>query len=220
MGARCEGPCGLCRPRPGSTSQERSRSSRSDAPAHHSAHQNRRDPQEAHQRGRLPDLLPPRRAGPAPDGGSLDPGPLGHREPPAPGTGDTTYREDHHHIRTGAGPQTMATLRNNVISLIRLAHGAGAACASHLRQHTRHPTRATASSPPPTPANLADPLLRHQVDPQVLVNTVPAARTTAAPRRRARRTWGPPAGRPGTGARRPCPSCARHWPHSTGSTGR
>jgi predicted transposase YbfD/YdcC len=37
---------------------------------------------------------------------------------------DVTFAEDHSQIRTGAGPQMMATLRNLAISLVRLRHQA------------------------------------------------------------------------------------------------
>jgi len=37
---------------------------------------------------------------------------------------DVTFAEDHSQIRTGAGPQMMAMLRNLAISLLRLRHGA------------------------------------------------------------------------------------------------
>lgn len=37
---------------------------------------------------------------------------------------DVTFAEDHSQIRTGSGPQMMATLRNLAISLVRLRHGA------------------------------------------------------------------------------------------------
>jgi predicted transposase YbfD/YdcC len=37
---------------------------------------------------------------------------------------DVTFAEDHSQIRTGSGPQVMATLRNLAISLLRLRHRA------------------------------------------------------------------------------------------------
>jgi len=37
---------------------------------------------------------------------------------------DVTFAEDHSQIRTGAGPQMMALLRNLAISLVRLRHAA------------------------------------------------------------------------------------------------
>jgi predicted transposase YbfD/YdcC len=37
---------------------------------------------------------------------------------------DVTFAEDHSQIRSGSGPQMMATLRNLAISLVRLRHGA------------------------------------------------------------------------------------------------
>lgn len=36
---------------------------------------------------------------------------------------DVTFAEDHSQIRTGSGPQVMATLRNLAISLLRLRRG-------------------------------------------------------------------------------------------------
>lgn len=46
---------------------------------------------------------------------------------------DVTYREDHSQVRTGAAPHVMATLRNLVISLLRLAGWTNIAQA--LRHH-------------------------------------------------------------------------------------
>lgn len=52
---------------------------------------------------------------------------------------DVTFNEDHHQLRTGAGPQVMATLRNTAISLLRLA---GWNCiAAGLRHHHADATR-------------------------------------------------------------------------------
>jgi len=52
---------------------------------------------------------------------------------------DVTYAEDASQIRTGAGPQVMASLRNLAISLHRLAGTTNIAKA--LRHHARHPDR-------------------------------------------------------------------------------
>lgn len=52
---------------------------------------------------------------------------------------DVTYAEDLSQIRTGAGPQTMATLRNLAISLHRLAGATNIAAA--LRHHARYASR-------------------------------------------------------------------------------
>lgn len=52
---------------------------------------------------------------------------------------DVTYHEDHSQVRTGAGPQVMATLRNTAISLLRLAGHTNIAKA--LRHNARHPQR-------------------------------------------------------------------------------
>lgn len=48
---------------------------------------------------------------------------------------DVVYDEDRHQLRTGAGPQTMATLRNTAISLLRLTGHTRIAAA--LRHHAR-----------------------------------------------------------------------------------
>jgi predicted transposase YbfD/YdcC len=55
---------------------------------------------------------------------------------------DVTFAEDHSQARTGAGPQVMATIRNLVISLLRLAGATNIAAAlrHHSYQH-KHPTR-------------------------------------------------------------------------------
>lgn len=52
---------------------------------------------------------------------------------------DVTYAEDHSQIRTGAGPQVMATLRNTVLGLLRLAghDNIAAALRHHARDHHR-----------------------------------------------------------------------------------
>lgn len=53
---------------------------------------------------------------------------------------DVTYAEDHSQIRTGAGPQVMATLRNTVISLIRLnGHDNIAKALRHNARHHHRP---------------------------------------------------------------------------------
>lgn len=53
---------------------------------------------------------------------------------------DVTYDEDRSQVRTGTAPETMATLRNIAISLLRLAGHANIAAA--LRHHARHPDHA------------------------------------------------------------------------------
>jgi len=52
---------------------------------------------------------------------------------------DVTYAEDHSQIRTAAGPQVMATLRNTVLGLLRLAahDNIAAALRHHARDHHR-----------------------------------------------------------------------------------
>ncbi|MGB8385310.1 MAG: ISAs1 family transposase, partial [Dermatophilaceae bacterium] len=52
---------------------------------------------------------------------------------------DVTFDEDRSQIRTGHGPQVMATLRNTAISLLRLAGATNIAEA--LRHHARQPDR-------------------------------------------------------------------------------
>ena len=52
---------------------------------------------------------------------------------------DVVFDEDRHQLRTGSGPQVMATLRNTAISLIRLAGCTRIAAA--LRHHARDPRR-------------------------------------------------------------------------------
>ena len=52
---------------------------------------------------------------------------------------DVTFDEDRSQIRTGAGPQVMATLRNTAISLLRLDGATNIAEA--LRHHARQPDR-------------------------------------------------------------------------------
>jgi predicted transposase YbfD/YdcC len=52
---------------------------------------------------------------------------------------DVTYAEDHSQIRTGGGPQVMATLRNTVIGLLRLVGHTNIAAA--LRYHARNQQR-------------------------------------------------------------------------------
>jgi len=55
---------------------------------------------------------------------------------------DVTMDEDRCQIRTGAGPQVMAALRNLVISLVRRAGHPNVAAA--LRRHAAHPAEALA----------------------------------------------------------------------------
>jgi predicted transposase YbfD/YdcC len=52
---------------------------------------------------------------------------------------DVTLDEDHSQVRTGAGPQVMATLRNTAISILRLTGHTNIAAA--LRHHARDPHR-------------------------------------------------------------------------------
>lgn len=52
---------------------------------------------------------------------------------------DVTYDEDRSQIRTGHAPLVMASLRNTVISLLRLAGWANIAAA--LRHHAKDATR-------------------------------------------------------------------------------
>jgi hypothetical protein len=63
--------------------------------------------------------------------------PLGHRSPPH--IRDVTYGEDASQIRTGSGPQTMATLRNLAIAILKPTGHASiaAACRYHARDATR-----------------------------------------------------------------------------------
>ena len=53
---------------------------------------------------------------------------------------DVTFGEDHSQIRTGRAPQVMATCRNLVISLLRIAGWTNIAAAR--RHYTRHPHHA------------------------------------------------------------------------------
>jgi hypothetical protein len=55
---------------------------------------------------------------------------------------DVVFAEDHSRVRTASGPQVMATLRNLVIGLLRLAGHASIARA--LRWIARNPARALA----------------------------------------------------------------------------
>ena len=55
---------------------------------------------------------------------------------------DVTFDEDRSQVRTGNAPQVMATLRNTVISLLRLTGATNIAKA--LRHHARHPDQAIA----------------------------------------------------------------------------
>ncbi len=52
---------------------------------------------------------------------------------------DVTFDEDRSQVRTNAGPQVMATLRNTALSLLRLAGQTSIAAA--LRHHSRDPHR-------------------------------------------------------------------------------
>jgi predicted transposase YbfD/YdcC len=52
---------------------------------------------------------------------------------------DTDFDEDHSQIRTAAGPQIMASLRNLAITILRLAGAASIAAA--MRYHARRPAR-------------------------------------------------------------------------------
>lgn len=52
---------------------------------------------------------------------------------------DVTFDEDRHQLRTGNGPQVMATLRNTAVSLLRLA--GHTKIASTLRHHSRCDSR-------------------------------------------------------------------------------
>ena len=52
---------------------------------------------------------------------------------------DVTFDEDRHQLRVGAGPHVMATLRNTVISLLRLA--GRTSIAAGLRHHARDSRR-------------------------------------------------------------------------------
>jgi predicted transposase YbfD/YdcC len=56
---------------------------------------------------------------------------------------DVTFAEDRSRIRTGHGPQVMASLRNLVISILRLLGVTNIAAA--LRRHSRNPTRPLAT---------------------------------------------------------------------------
>lgn len=52
---------------------------------------------------------------------------------------DMTFGEDHSQVRTAAGPRIMASLRNLVVTILRLAGAASIAAA--LRYHARRPSR-------------------------------------------------------------------------------
>ena len=53
---------------------------------------------------------------------------------------DVTFAEDHSHVRTGAGPQVMASLRNLVISILRLTGTTNIAAAfRHNARNSRRP---------------------------------------------------------------------------------
>ena len=66
---------------------------------------------------------------------------------------DVTFAEDLSQVRTGAGPQVMATLRNLVISLHRLSGATNIAAA--LRHHARDARRSLRYS---RSSDFADPL--------------------------------------------------------------
>ena len=60
---------------------------------------------------------------------------------------DVTFDEDRHQLRTGNGPQVMATLRNTAISLLRLAgHTQIAAALRHHSYDTRRPIELVATA--------------------------------------------------------------------------
>ncbi len=60
---------------------------------------------------------------------------------------DVVFDEDRHQLRTGRGPQVMATLRNTAISLIRLAgHNGIAASLRHHSRDSRRPINLLAST--------------------------------------------------------------------------
>jgi hypothetical protein len=52
---------------------------------------------------------------------------------------DVTFDEDRSQVRTGAGPTTMAALRNIVITILRITgwHNIAAALQHHQRDHHR-----------------------------------------------------------------------------------
>lgn len=52
---------------------------------------------------------------------------------------DVTFDEDRCTIRTGSGPQVMATIRNTAVSILRLAGHTSITAA--LRHHSRFPHR-------------------------------------------------------------------------------
>ncbi|WP_419722043.1 hypothetical protein [Rhodococcus globerulus] len=52
---------------------------------------------------------------------------------------DVTFDEDRSAVRTGTGPQVMATIRNTIVSVLRLAGHDNIAAA--LRHHSRNPHR-------------------------------------------------------------------------------
>jgi hypothetical protein len=52
---------------------------------------------------------------------------------------DMDFDEDHSQVRTASGPRTMASLRNLVITILRLAVTTSIAAA--LRYHARRPSR-------------------------------------------------------------------------------
>lgn len=52
---------------------------------------------------------------------------------------DVTFDEDHCTIRTGSGPQVMATIRNTAVSILRLV--GHTSITATLRHHSRVPHR-------------------------------------------------------------------------------
>jgi hypothetical protein len=56
---------------------------------------------------------------------------------------DVAYAEDRSRVRTGDGPQVMASLRNLVISILRLSGVTNIAAA--LRRHSRNAARPLAT---------------------------------------------------------------------------
>lgn len=73
---------------------------------------------------------------------------------------DVVFDEDRHQLSTRNGPETMASLRNLAISLIRLFLGPGVSIASTTRSLFRRPTQAINLLTQPTPkTDFADPLV-------------------------------------------------------------
>lgn len=67
------------------------------------------------------------------------PPPLDTTAPHGARVRDVTFAEDHSHVRTGAGPQVMASLRNLVISILRLTGATNIAAA--VRHNARNSSR-------------------------------------------------------------------------------